>query len=65
MCPEEAHDGTGHWYIVREHRLFFPLGWLPWPRFQDSLMWSLTRSHIICDRHGGHGHNTIICIDGD
>lgn len=65
MCGDEAYDSSGQWYIVKEHSLFFPLGWLPWDVLQDIGMWSLIRAHIICDQHGGHGRHTIITIDGN
>lgn len=65
MCGAEAHDASGQWYIIKEHSLLFPLGWLPWPRFQDVGMWSLIRAHIICYQHGAKDRNTIHIIDGN
>ena len=66
MCGAEAHDASGQWYIIRENSLYFPLGWVPWPWFQDIGMFSVTRAHIICRDHGAKGSlHTIHEIDGN
>ena len=65
MCQRLAGDASGRWYIIKEHSIYFPLGWLPWPRFQDVGLFSVIRAHIICFRHGATNNHTIHVIDGN
>jgi hypothetical protein len=65
MCSKPATDASGQWYIIKEHSLYFPLGWVPWAWFQDIGMFSIIRAHIICRSHGATGYNTIRVIDGN
>jgi len=64
-CPAVASDSSGQWYIIKEHSLYFPLGWLPWGSLQDVGMFSVIRAHIICSRHGATNNHTIHVIDGN
>lgn len=64
-CPSRPDDASGTWYIIKEHSLYFPLGWVPWAWFQDVGMFSVIRSHIICRDHGATNNHTIHVIDGN